>query len=142
MRARREPFFGMPEDAHLLPEPAPGALDTEYEKALSAETDRRIEHFVAGCEMHRMPARERHPDFVEKGVELPLGFHQHDGENRKTRRAAVANWVPPVIEKKASNQAVESAPTRRELWLQRQRQRRGKLDPELRRMQRKAISNG
>lgn len=54
-------------------------------------------------------------------------FYAHNGENRTQRRAAVATWEPP-----------KDAPTRRELWLQRQRQRRGKLDIETRRLQRKA----
>lgn len=66
-----------------------------------------------------------HPDATEKGVELALGFMPHRGENRTTRRAAVANFK------------AEGA-NRRELLKQRQRQRRGTLDPELRRLQRKA----
>jgi hypothetical protein len=67
-----------------------------------------------------------HPDAVERGIELPLGFMQHKGENRRARRAAVANFAHPEV-------------SRRELLKQRQRQRRGKLDIETRRLQRKAI---
>jgi hypothetical protein len=66
-----------------------------------------------------------HPDAVEKGIELPLGFMPHRGENRKTRRAAVANFAHPEA-------------NRRDLLKQRQRQRRGKLDVKTRRLQRKA----
>jgi hypothetical protein len=51
---------------------------------------------------------------------------QHKGENRRARRAAVANFAHPEV-------------SRRELLKQRQRQRRGKLDIETRRLQRKAI---
>lgn len=70
-----------------------------------------------------VPPPHTHPDYCEKGIELPLGFIPHRGENRTQRRAAVANF------------SAEGA-DRRELWAQRQRQRRGKLDPELRRLQR------
>jgi hypothetical protein len=139
----RTPFFGMPEDAALLPEPAPGALDTAYEKAITAEVTARLEHFAEGCERHMIgcmgdgmtegQAREvipgavkrPHPAAVEKGTEIALGFMQHQGENRTQRRAAVANFAHPEV-------------SRRELWLQRQKQRRGKLDIETRRLQRKA----
>ena len=79
MRAPREPFFGMPEDADLLPKPAPGALDTAYEKAITAEVTERLEHFGAGCERHMIGGNEPHPDAVEKGISLPLGFMQHRG---------------------------------------------------------------
>ncbi len=36
-----------------------------------------------------------HPDFTERGVELPLGFVPHKLENRTTRLAATATWTPP-----------------------------------------------
>jgi hypothetical protein len=65
-----------------------------------------------------------HPDYCEKGTELALGLMPHRGENRRQRRAAVANFEHPEAD-------------RRELWEQRKRQRRGKLDPELRRLQRR-----
>jgi hypothetical protein len=97
-----------------------------------------------------------HPDAVEKGIDLPLGFVPHRGENRRQRREAVANWQPPEQDQPSSG-AVGAGegepgtrpgdepspatparmPTRRELWAQRQRQRRGTLDPELRRLQRR-----
>ena len=93
--------------------------------------------------------KARHPDAVEKGVELALGFLPHRGENRRTRRAAVANWQPPAVssngrtpgfdpDNEGSNPPAATPPrmpTRRELLGQRQRQRRGRLDPELRRLQ-------
>jgi hypothetical protein len=50
----------------------------------------------------------------------------HNGENRTQRRAAVANFKHPEAD-------------RRELLKQRQRQRRGKLDIETRKLQRKAM---
>jgi hypothetical protein len=97
-----------------------------------------------------------HPDYCEKGTEIALGFIPHRGENRRTRRTAVATWAPPEQDYKARNSSESRAnpvqrdeaeglhvppppdiPTRRELWLQRQKQRRGKLDPELRRLQRR-----
>lgn len=66
------------------------------------------------------------PELNEFGTEIALGFMPHQGENRTTRRAAVANFEVKGV-------------SRRELLKQRQRQRRGKLDPELRRLQRKAL---
>lgn len=59
----------------------------------------------------------------------PISFYPHDGENRKTRRAAVANFVGPKNEGKG---------LRRRLLKQRQRDARGKLDVQTRRLQRKA----
>lgn len=88
-------------------------------------------------------AVEAHERAGEIGVELPLGFMPHAGENRVTRRAAVANWEPPVSPKVDGgdmDRKTPAMPTRRELLKQRQKQRRGKLDPELRRLQRKAIN--
>lgn len=99
-----------------------------------------------------------HPDAVEKGIELPLRFVPHKGENRRMRRAAVAQWQPPKQDQPSSgavgageaepgtrpgvdaSPATPAMPTRRELWLQRQKHRRCKLDCELRRLQRKALS--
>lgn len=81
----------------------------------------------------------KHPDAVERGTAVPLGFMPHRAENRKTRRAAVATWKPPAqTEAEAAAQDAPQYPTRRELWRQRKRQRRGKLDPGLRAAQRKA----
>jgi hypothetical protein len=125
MRRTREPFFGMPEDRVLLagsPEP------------VSFEFSEPVREFVEpGSPLAELLPKPPHPDAVEKGIELPLGFHQHQGESRTTRRAAVATWQPPKVEG-------EKPPTRRELWQQRQRQRRGKLDPELRRLQRERLN--
>lgn len=96
-----------------------------------------------------------HPDYCEKGTELPLGWMPHQGENRQQRREAVANWQPPKQtngaaasesapdgaspEENAAQTAApaERMPTRRELWAQRVKHRRGKLDPKLRRLQRR-----
>lgn len=120
MRRTREPFYGMPEDLALLP-------DSERERF---EREPGLPEVYAEFDELHQPA---HPDAVEKGVELPLGFHQHQGENRTTRRAAVANWQPPKVEG-------EKPPTRRELLEQRQKHQRGKLDPELRRLQRERLT--
>jgi hypothetical protein len=103
------------------------------------------------------PERPVHPDATTKGIELALGFMPHQGENRRTRRAESARWTPPkLITPKTETETAGAAqsppaanapnaaapaprmPTRRELLKQRQKQRLGKLDPELRRLQRKA----
>lgn len=117
-----------------------------------------------------------HPDFTERGVELPLGFVPHKLENRTTRLAATATWKPPKIQgepywseplpaehfesfhlgqvgntgdgERVRVTAIdregmrvyfeplaEKVPSRRELVKQKQKQRRGKLDPSLRRLQ-------
>jgi hypothetical protein len=84
---------------------------------------------TSGLRVNELDANEEpsaHPDYCEKGTELALGLVPHRGENRTQRRAAVANFQAEGAD-------------RRELWRQRQRQRRGKLDPELRRLQRKAL---
>lgn len=59
-----------------------------------------------------------------------LGFIPHGSENRRTRRREVAKWTPPEG---------PNMPTRRELLKQRQRNARGKLDPQLRRLQRQKL---
>lgn len=61
-------------------------------------------------------------------ADIALGFMPHSGENRVTRRAAVANFSHPGV-------------SRRELLKQRQKKRRGTLDTELRRATRKAIND-
>jgi hypothetical protein len=62
-------------------------------------------------------------------------FTPGEPENRRKRRAAVASWQPPE-----PTEDGEKLPTRRELVKQRQRGRLGKMDPALRRLQRKVIS--
>lgn len=142
MRTNRTPFFGMPEDAALIGSMGDGSEDESEPVTVD-------DGFAMPGGTDWKP--DVHPDAVEKGIGLPLGFMPHRGENRRTRRAAVANWQPPkektlVVSPETAaafpvgsvmpNQAM---PTRRELWLQRQKHRRGKLDPELRRLQRKAL---
>jgi hypothetical protein len=117
MRTHREPFFGMPEDRDIL---GPG-----YPLVTFDETGYFNPECQALANADLLPPMT-HPDAVERGIELPLGFMQHKGENRRARRAAVANFAHPEV-------------SRRELLKQRQRQRRGKLDIETRRLQRKAI---
>lgn len=108
MRAPREPFFGMPEDLAILGSMGDGSADEPQPELVQ----------LASAPM-------AHPDAVEKGISLPLGFMAHRGENRTQRRAAVANFSHPDV-------------SRRELLKQRQKHRRGKLDVETRRLQRKA----
>ncbi len=156
MKIRREPFYGTPEDRELIAKfdgadvfPLGSEVQTSEGEAghvSSVDPDTGVVTISAGP----APAKETHPDYCEKGIELPLGFHAHQGENRRTRRAAVANWAPPKQDhggdpRAALNGLVESGvqpppmPTRRELLKQRQRQRRGKLDIETRRLQRERM---
>lgn len=165
VRTNRTPFYGMPEDRDILPAELRFAVDEMA--AIAPEALDMIGHMGDGSDesvaQNVIPGAVKplHPDYREKGTELALGFHQHQGENRKTRRAAVANWQPPKITQTveagngagapspedASKTGEESRPagvtpaapapmpTRRELWLQRKKHRRGKLDVETRRLQ-------
>ncbi len=155
MKLRRTPFYGDDIDRALLgpdfrpgmalvggmgdgsePEPL-GDLKEPVRPAAGAENDSLIaEH----------PSQTvSHPDYRELGTEVALGFMPHQGENRKQRLAGVATWNPKdhgggqqsgAEPRPAAGAPPPPMPTRRELWKQRQRQRRGKLDPELRRLQR------
>jgi hypothetical protein len=164
MRTRRTPFYGTPEDRDLLPREQLFARDelAAIEPDMLAcmgdgMTEGQARELIPGA------VKPLHPDYCEKGIELPLGLVPHKGENRRTRRAAVANWTPPQEETRSMEQSIgrdiqtngavvnggasapapaERMPTRRELLKQRQRQRRGKLDIETRRLQRERIKNG
>jgi hypothetical protein len=136
---RPEPFFGEAVDREIL---GPEFKSAVFDEMAEPDVDLVLEQAYAGsdeifdaafCGVNQIvgprsgegnPAGSVHPDYCEKGTELALGFIPHRGENRRQRRAAVANFEHPEAD-------------RRELWLQRQRQRRGKLDPELRRLQRR-----
>ena len=48
--------------------------------------------------------------------DMAIGFVPHQGENRTARRAAVATWEPK-----------KGQPSRRELWEQRKKHRRGTM---------------
>ncbi len=138
MKSRRTPFYGDPEDRALLGSMGDGSEDQPKEEPLGGAV---VELGTSpGVETTAPP--KHHPNYREIGAEVPLGFIGHQGENRKQRLTGVATWSPkdhgdhggdPRV---PLNSAVESMPTRRELLAQRQRQRRGKLDPELRRIQR------
>jgi hypothetical protein len=78
------------------------------------------------------PKTEIHPGYAPRGIEYALGFIPHEGENRRTRLTGVAKWEPP-----AQKEDGPKIPTRRELWEQRQKYRRGTLDVELRRLQKR-----
>ena len=149
MRIRRTPFYGDAMDRELLgpsfkllavdemTDVPPAALELVEQAPVTVEVDA-----ARGYE------RKSHPDYREKGTELALGFMPHDGENRKPRRAAVSTWAPPEptaeqleIRRKLPH-APETGvkmPTRRELWEQRKKHRRGTLDTELRRLQRERL---
>lgn len=135
MRARRTPFYGDPQDRALLA-PSFELLAWDETANIPPEALELVEQYAERREIETQDAipgavKPLHPDAVEKGTEVPLGFMPHDGENRTQRRAAVATWVPPKLPEG------EQPPTRRELLAQRQKQRRGTLDPELRRLQRR-----
>lgn len=137
MRTRRTPFYGDPQDRELLgPSFKLIALDemtdippAALELVGSMGDGSELADYELPSDIPQPALKPLHPDAVEKGAAIPLGFMPHDGENRTQRRAAAATWVPPVLPEG------EQPPTRRALWKQRQRQRRGKLDPELRRLQ-------
>lgn len=70
------------------------------------------------------------------GVEIPAaGFAPHGGENRHARRAAVATWEG------AKNDDGKVVFTRRQSFEQSAARKRGKLDPELRRLQKLDIAD-
>lgn len=103
----RVPFFGTPEDAAILGE-APAVPELHGEAFVVASIDEAVKP-------------------LELPADIPLGFHQHQGENRATRRKNSATWAP--------QKGVDTS--RRELLEQRQKHQRGKLDPELRRLQKR-----
>ncbi len=132
MRIRRTPFYGEAVDRELLGMELVGSMgDGSFVE---------VPVIINGAEASSR--REPHPNYREIGADVPLGFIPHQGENRRTRRKAVAKWVPPKQELPKNGVGGETSPptpampTRRELLKQRQRKRRGKLDPELRRLQR------
>ena len=148
--SRRTPFFGMPEDAALLGDPTPArALPEGWEMSVYATAPvpyappkpKALGELVACMgdgtapdqPTHLIPGADPSPVHPlaqgEIGTIIALGFVPHRGENRTQRLAGVANWEPPT----------KDDPLRRELLKQRQRQRRGKLDPELRRLQRERL---
>jgi len=162
---RREPFFGEASDRELL---GPGFVSSmgdgsEEDRTSPFLPEQEARELIQsmGYEARRAmagaaaaPRTQPHPDYCEKGTELPLGFIPHRGENRQQRRAGVATWAPPKADQPKAEAGAGAGgeepgtrpggepppapmPTRRELWKQRQRQRRGKLDPELRRLQRR-----
>lgn len=81
----------------------------------------------ANAEMHEVRAVldeiiVQHSLPPEVPSDIALGFMPHQGENRATRRKASATFTHPEF-------------SRREGLLQRRARQRGKLDPELRRLQ-------
>lgn len=74
------------------------------------------------------PEHKPVPDWMtERGTDVALGFIPHEGENRRTRLAESARFVTKA-----------DPGVRRRYVKQRDTKRRGKLDIELRRLQRKA----
>lgn len=120
----RQPFYGDPEDAALIPGPDSPELPPEPQfTLLGIDEMANIPDEALMSEILNQ-VKPMHPDYCEKGTEQPLGLIPHRGANRQQRRSAVANFQAEGAD-------------RRELWQQRQRQRRGKLDPELRRLQKR-----
>jgi hypothetical protein len=124
----RTPFFGMPEDREILGEPA---------AAVWPEVD------TPPLLLELTPGDVKVLGADEIGAEIALGFMPCDHENRRTRRKASATWAPPKINQdrgpEATSPPAPAMPTRRELFEQRQKHQRGKLDPELRAMQRERL---
>lgn len=101
----------MPEDAAIIGQ-EPDMVGSMGDGSSELETQELIPGAV----------KTLHPDCREKGTAIPLGFMPHQGENRATRRKASATFSHPEF-------------SRREGLLQRRKHQRGKLDPELRRLQ-------
>lgn len=152
-RMRRTPFYGEAVDRQLLGSSFKSATldemaDYELPSDIPAPTLEPADGLntvvipSAGVENGSQnpgdPAGKVHENYREIGAAIPLGFIPHRGENRTQRRAAVANWAPPkpTAPSTPEDTPAPRMPTRRELWEQRKRQRRGTLDPELRRLQR------
>jgi hypothetical protein len=128
---RRTPFYGDPGDREMLGPSFKLIAVDEMTDIPPAALELVEQYAEAEAE------REHHPDYREKGAAVALGFMPHQGENRRQRLAGVATWTPPEQpQPKEGEPEPPRMPTRRELFEQRQRQRRGTLDPELRRLQR------
>lgn len=117
---RRTPFFGLPEDAVLIGCMGDGSTPDQPTETIQVRLETHGNPHIAGGGA---------VELGEVGTDIALGFIPHDGENRTQRLAGVANFVPPT----------KDDPSRRELLKQRQKRRRGKLDPELRRLQRERL---
>lgn len=128
VRTRRTPFYGDAGDREIL-EPSFKLVSVDEMTDVPPAALAEAPVIIDGAEASSR--REPHPDYREKGAEIPLGFMPHQGENRKQRLAAAATWAPPKLPEG------EQPPTRRALHEQRQKHRRGTLDPELRRVQRR-----
>lgn len=150
---RREPFYGEAVDRELLGpdfKPAGGeqldelaeipadlaqlqTLEVPFSAASSSGRTPGFDPENAGSN----PAAATHPDAVEKGTSIALGFIPHRGENRKRRLEGVKTWKATPEQEKAAGDV--PLPTRREMFEQRKRHERGKLDPVLRRLQRERL---
>jgi hypothetical protein len=153
---RREPFFGEAVDRELL---GPGFKPALEQGAIAELADlppdlaelQTLEHRgewievvgpAAGAENDSQKTEvaqnvKHHPDAVEKGTEVALGFMPHRGENRKKRLEGVKTWKATPEQEKAAGDV--PLPTRREMFEQRKKHERGKLDPVLRRLQRERL---
>lgn len=145
MKMRRTPFYGDAGDRELLgpsfklisvdemTDVPPAALDLVGSMG-DGSAELEAQELIPGA------VKPLHPDYREMGTGIPLGFIPHQGENRRQRLAGVATWVPPEEPEPTTPLApamgpAPRMPTRRELLAQRKKHRRGKLDPELRRLQ-------
>jgi hypothetical protein len=151
---RREPFFGEAVDRELLGPDFKPALEqgaiaelADLPPDLAAiQTLNDLETVVipfAGAENDSDKTEveqkvEHHPDYAEKGTSIALGFVPHRGENREKRLAGVKTWKATPEQLKAA-EGGPALPTRRDMFEQRKKHERGKLDPVLRRLQRERL---
>ncbi len=138
---RREPFFGEAVDRELLgPDFKPalegfeelGDLPPDLAALQTLGTEVEAQATIPGA------VKPLHPDATEKGITLPLGFVPHRGENRQKRLAGVRTWKATPEQEKVA-EGGPALPTRRDMFEQRKRHERGKLDTVLRRLQRERL---
>ncbi len=135
---RREPFFGEAVDRELLGPGFKPALEGFEELGDLPPDLAELQTLNASPTVDVERKAPQHPDAVEKGITLPLGFIPHRGENRVKRLAGVKTWAASPEQVKAAEGGPALA-TRREMYEQRVKHQRGKLDPVLRRLQRERL---
>lgn len=144
---RRQPFFGEAVDRELLGPDFKPALEGFEElgdlppdlAALQTLNDFSMVEVPGIIDGAKPSSRSKtHPDATEKGITLPLGFIPHRGENREKRLAGVKTWKATPEQVKAA-EGGPALPTRRDMFEQRKKHERGKLDPVLRRLQRERL---
>lgn len=138
MRNLRQPFFGMPEDAGILDAVSSSGRTSGFDPDNAGSNPATATDETIGAATADTPSVAESETGRQPTVAVPLGrFYAHEGENRAMRRKASATWVPPTYDEQIEKVGapVPKMPTRRELFEQRRKHQRGKLDPELRRLQ-------